>query len=75
MIKRRCVIKEGHAASNGSAGARSIAGIATAQGVALSRYRASKLMKDFNLVKCQSPKHRYRKTKQEHIAIPHHLDR
>lgn len=32
-------------------------------------------MKGLNLVSCQSPKHRYRKVKQEHIAIPNHLDR
>lgn len=75
MIKLRCLIKEVHADSNGPAGARSIAGMVTAQGIALSRYRASKLMKGLNLVSCQSPKHRYRKVKQEHIAILNHLDR
>ena len=75
MIKLRCLIKEARTVSKGSAGDISIAGMVTAQGIALNRYRASKLMKGINLVSCQSPKHRYRKAKQEHIAIPNHLDR
>ncbi|PSW77678.1 IS3 family transposase [Photobacterium damselae] len=75
LIKLRCLIKEIHAASNGSAGARSIADMVTTQGIPLSRYRASKQMKALNLVSCQSPKHRYRKVNQEHITIPNHLDR
>lgn len=61
--------------SNGSAGARTIAGIATDRGVALSRYRAGRLMKQCQLVSCQQPKHAYKKAKQEHVEIPNHLDR
>ncbi|SPY31291.1 Integrase core domain [Photobacterium damselae] len=45
----------------------------TTQGIPLSRYHASKQMKAFNLVSCQSQKHRYRKANQEHITIPNHL--
>ena len=55
LIKLRSLIKEVNAASNGSAGARSIADMVTAQGITLSRYRASKQMKALNLVSCQSP--------------------
>ena len=74
-IKLQCLIREVHAASNGSAGARSIADMVTNQGTPLSRYRASKLMKSLRLVSCQQPKHKYKKSGSEHIAIPNHLDR
>ncbi|MBY7903858.1 IS3 family transposase, partial [Vibrio fluvialis] len=60
---------------NGSAGARSIADMVTAQGIKLTRYRASKIMKLLGLVSCQTPKHRYRKASQEHVEIPNHLSR
>ena len=74
-IKLRSLVSEAHAASNGSAGARTIADIITNQGVKLSRYRATKLMRTLGLVSCQQPKHRYRKASQEHIEIPNHLGR
>lgn len=74
-MKLKSLIKEVHTASNGSAGARSIADMVTAQGVKLTRYRASKIMKLLGLVSCQAPKHRYRKASQEHVAIPNHLSR
>ncbi|EMF7454481.1 IS3 family transposase, partial [Vibrio vulnificus] len=66
---------EVHTASNGSAGARSIADMVTAQVIKLTRYRASKIMKLLGLVSCQTPKHRYRKASQEHVEIPNHLSR
>ena len=47
----------------------------TDQGTLLSRYRTSKLMKSLKLVSCQQPKHKYRKSGSEHIAIPNYLDR
>ena len=75
LVKLRSLIKAVHAASNGSAGARSIADMVTTQGIRLTRYRASKLMKQLGLVSRQLPKHRYRKATQEHIEIPNHLDR
>ncbi len=62
-------------ASNGSAGARSIADMVTTQGIKLTRYRASKIMKLLRLVSCQTPHHRYRKASQEHVEIPNHLSR
>ncbi len=75
LVKLRSLVKEVYAASHGSAGARSIAGMVTAQGIKLSRYRASKLMKAMNLVSCQIPRHQYRKANKEHINIPNHLER
>ncbi|EEP97571.1 Transposase [Yersinia ruckeri] len=43
---------EVHRVSNGSAGARSIAEMVSAKGVQLSRWRASKIMKELNIVSC-----------------------
>lgn len=72
MIKLHIIIKEVHTTSNGSAGARNISDMFATQGIPLSRYRASKQMKALHLISYQSPRHRYRKTNQEHITI---LDR
>ena len=64
-----------HQVSEGSAGARTIAAIATANDYPLSRYRATGLMKRLGLVSCQQPKHRYKKTGNEYPDIPNHLNR
>ena len=61
--------------SEGSAGARSIAQMATDQDVPLSRYRTSRLMKKLGLISCQIPGHTYKKTGQEHVEISNELDR
>lgn len=74
-VKLQSLVREVHATSNGSAGARTIADMFTHLGVSLSRYRASSLMKALGLVSCQLPKHLYRKASQEHIEIPNHLAR
>ncbi len=74
-INEQAMVKAIHHESNGSAGARTTASIATERGIALSRYRAGRLMRQCGLVSCQQPKHAYKKAKQVHIAIPNHLDR
>lgn len=74
-VRLHSLVGEIHRESNGSAGARTIADIATARGTALSRYRASGLMKRLKLVSCQLPKHAYKKATQEHVSIPNLLDR
>lgn len=61
--------------SSGSAGARTLSTIVTANGYALSRYRAGKAMKRMNLVSCQPPKHNYKPVTQEHVEIENHLNR
>lgn len=71
----RAEVRRAYELSNGSAGARTIADIVTARGIPLSRYRASKFMKELNLVSCQLPKHTYKKTQQEHVHIPNRLNR
>jgi len=69
------LVREVHHASNGSAGAQSIADMVSAKGVPLSRWRASKIMKELNIVSCQQPDHRYKKATKERVDIPNHLDR
>jgi len=68
-------VRAAHEESNGSAGARTLAEIVTARGMALSRYRAGRLMKELSLVSCQLPKHSYKKSEQPHVAISNELDR
>ena len=74
-VKERALVKSIFKESNGSAGARTIASIATDRDHPLSRYRAGRLMEACELISCQQPKHAYKKAKQEHVAIPNHLDR
>lgn len=68
-------VKQIHELSEGSAGARTIATIATADNYQLSRYRATRLMKKLGLHSCQLPQHRYKKTGNEFPAIPNLLAR
>jgi putative transposase len=68
-------VKEVHRQSNGSAGSRTVAIMATNNGYPLSRYRAGSIMKKLDLVSCQLPKHAYKRATQEHVAIPNTLDR
>ena len=68
-------VVEAHVASNGSAGARSIATMVTQAGTPLSRYRASRRMKQLGLVSTQPPGYAYKKADQPHLDIPNLLDR
>jgi len=74
-VQELAAVRRIHRESNGSAGARTIAQIATDRKVSLSRYRVTRLMKQLGLVSCQLPKHSYKKAHQEHISIPNILDR
>lgn len=74
-VQIKALAQEAHNACNGSAGARTIAGIVTNSGMSLSRYRASKIMKMLGLVSRQLPKHQYRTLPHEHVEIPNHLER
>jgi len=71
-LKAVTIVKSISNESGGSAGARTIA---TDRGVALNRYRASRLMKQCQIVSCQLPKHTYKKAAQVHLSIPNHLNR
>ncbi len=69
------MVKSIYSESNNSAGTRTIAGIAATRGLPLSRYVATRLMKEQGLVSCQLPSHKYKKATQEHVAIPNTLER
>ncbi|ELW9094083.1 IS3 family transposase [Escherichia coli] len=76
---RRAVLRsqvlELHGISHGSAGARSIATMATRRGYQMGRWLAGRLMKELGLVSCQQPTHRYKRGGHEHVAIPNYLER
>lgn len=74
-METRAMVKAIFTESRGSAGARTIASIASAKGIALSRYRARNLMKTLHLVSCQQRNHRYKKRDNEHLIIGNHLNR
>lgn len=74
-VKELALVKRIFNESNGSAGARTIASIATDRDHPLSRYRAGRLMKACQLISCQQPRHAYKRAKQEHVTIPNYLDR
>jgi len=71
----RSQVLELHSISHGSAGARSIATMATQRGYQMGRWLAGRLMKELGLVSCQQPTHRYKRGGHEHVAIPNHLER
>ncbi len=74
-LKEMALVRSIFRESNRSAGARTIADIATTRGTALSRYRAGRLMKQCQLTSCQQPRHAYKNAKQAHVEIPNHFDR
>jgi len=55
------LVRESYCESNGSAGARNIAAMVSTKGVKLSGWRATKLMKERNLIGCQQADHAIRK--------------
>jgi putative transposase len=55
------MVKAAHTLSNRSADARRIAVIVSGQGMPLSRYRATGVMKRLGLARTQPPTHRYKK--------------
>ncbi len=75
QVEEQALVKSIFNESNGSAGARTIACIATDREHPLSRYRAGRIMSACGLTSCQQPKHAYKKAKQARIEIPNHLDR
>ena len=75
QVRLEAEVKVIHAMSDGSAGARTIAAIATNNGFELSRYRAAKLMVKLKLESCQVPQHQYKRGGNEHLEIPNFLDR
>lgn len=74
-VKLNALIKQVFNESRGSAGARTISAIVTHQhGMVLSRYMASKLMKEMGLVSRQL-RHTYRRAQQAHHVYDNTLNR
>ncbi len=69
------MIKRIYHLSNGSAGARTIATASTTEGLPMTRYIASKRMKELNFVSCQLPNHSYKRGGNEHVSIANTLNR
>jgi len=64
-----------HAASRGSAGARTISGMLKIQGEHVGRYKASSLMKEAGLVSTQLKKHRYKVADKVSVIAKNELKR
>ena len=64
-----------HRASRGAAGARTLAAQLTAEGEAVGRYKAARLMCEAGVVSTQRRRHRYRQGGSEVSAAPHRLQR
>lgn len=75
QLQEEVMVKAIFNESHGSAGARTISDIALARGSKISRYKVTKIMKRFNLVSCQMPKHAYKRGGDERPDIPNHLQR
>lgn len=61
--------------SRSSAGSRSIMGMMREQGVAIGRFKVSRLMEELGLICKQPGRHAYRQATVERIDIPNHLNR
>jgi len=74
-LRLQVQVKAAHKLSGGSAGARTVATIVSREGEKLSRYRATKAMKDAGLVSRQPPKKGYVPAHKAHAEIKNHLQR
>lgn len=61
--------------SRSSAGSRSLMGMMREQGVAIGRFKVSRLMEELGLLCKQPGRHAYRQATVERIDIPNHLNR
>lgn len=75
QVHEQAIVQAIHRESKGSAGARTIATIATDRGTPLTRYRASNLMRELQLVSCQLPRHRYKRADAEHVEVANLVNR
>ncbi|PBQ25251.1 hypothetical protein AYI75_18025 [Shewanella algae] len=69
QVKLHSLERGAHKASNGSAGARTLADMVTTAGIPLTRYRATGSMRKLGLVSCQIPQHRYKKADKKHVVL------
>lgn len=71
----RSQVHELFVGSRSSAGSRSIMGMMREQGVAIGRFKVSRLMEELGLICKQPGRHAYRQATVERIDIPNHLNR
>lgn len=74
-MNERTKVRELFAASNSSAGARTLVFQLTALGVVMGRYKVSRLMEEAGLASKQPGKHRNKIVKSEHDLAPNILNR
>lgn len=75
QIEVHCAVRAAHAESNGSAGSRTVADIVTSRGIALSRYRAGRIMARLGLESSQPSAPKFKRADNEHLAVPNRLNR
>jgi putative transposase len=73
-VQLRSRVERIHAESRGAAGARTVSARLKAEGKAVGRYKAARLMAESNL-ESRQPRHRYKKTGGEGVIAPNHLNR
>lgn len=74
-INERTKVRELFAASDSSAGARTLVTQLAMAGVVMGRYKVSRLMAEAGLVSKQPGQHRYKAAKSEHNLVPNRLAR
>ncbi|WP_412053264.1 IS3 family transposase [Pokkaliibacter plantistimulans] len=74
-MNERAQVRALFAASQGSAGARTVMKQLAMQGVAMGRYKVTRLMAEAGLMSRQPGKHRYKQARQAHAVVPNRLDR
>ena len=73
-VRLRSRVEQIHAESRGAAGARTVSARLKAEGEAVGRYKAARLMAESRL-ESRQPRHRYKKTGGEAVIAPNHLNR
>ncbi|PPC76899.1 IS3 family transposase, partial [Pokkaliibacter plantistimulans] len=74
-MNERAQVRALFAASQGSAGARTVMKQLAMQGVAMGRYKVTRLMAEAGLMSRQPGKYRYKQARQVHAVVPNRLDR
>ncbi|MCE7511386.1 IS3 family transposase [Alloalcanivorax xenomutans] len=73
-VRLRACVARLHKKGRGAAGARTLSALLKAEGEAVGRYKASRLMAEAGL-ESRQPGHRYKQTGEEATVAPNHLNR
>lgn len=74
-LEQRSLVKKLFADSRGAAGSRSLQCMLQDEGHIIGRFKVRRLMKEANLHSKQPGAHRYKRTGDERLDIPNHLNR